>query len=108
MLSEKIAIASLSAEIITAAFPSFIDSIFKNFSTETDTLNLREVINKSLLTGCLGGWFVGIIFYAFAISEPKPIQTIIIYSVIIGIVAPSLSNLFLFTYRKLFSRKEIT
>lgn len=105
MPSEKIAIASLSAGIIAAAFPNFIDSIFKKFSTETDTLNLREVVNRSLLVGCLGGWLVGIIFYAFAIHEPKPIQTIIIYLIIIGIIAPSLSNLFLFTYHKLFSGK---
>ncbi|KST64941.1 hypothetical protein [Mastigocoleus testarum] len=108
MLSGKIAIVSLSAGIVAAAFPSFIDSIFKKFSTETNTLNLREIINRFLLVGCLGGWLIGIIFYAFAIHEPKPIQTIFIYSIIIGIIAPTLSNLFLFTYRKLFPRKEIT
>ncbi len=113
MLSEKIAIISLSAGFFTAVSHSFLDSIFEKIffekiSPKTNTLNLRRIVNISLVQGCVGGWLIGVIFYAFAISEPKPIQTIITYSIILGIATPIISKLLVFVYYKLVSREKIS
>ena len=102
MLSEKIALTAVLAGILTAVF----NSVFEGFSTRKRTVNFREVVNRCLLTGCTLGWLIGVIFYAFALTEAKPIRMIITYSIILGVFAPGLSSLLILAYSKLFSKKE--
>lgn len=106
MLSEKMAVTAVLAGILTAVFSSAINSVFETFVTRKDTVNFREIINRSLLTGCTLGWLIGVIFYAFALTEAKPIKMIITYSMILGVVAPGLSSLLIFAHSKLFSKNE--
>lgn len=106
MLSEKIAIASISAGFLTPVFSNAIDIFFETFITKKDTPNLRETIKRCLLSGCVVGWLIAIIYYAFALTEATPIRMIITYSICLGIVAPILSKSFVITYSKLFSKRE--
>ena len=106
MLSQKIAIAAISAGVLTAIFSSAIDFFFETVVTKKYKLNFRQIINRFLLQACFLGWLIGIIFYAFAYTDAAPIRKIITYSIIIGVVAPSLSKLLVLVYPKLFSKKE--
>lgn len=101
-LSGTIAVAAVSAGILTATSSSAIDSLFTTFVAKKSSENIKTIIKTSLLTGCTGGILVSIIFYTFAIADDAPIETIVVYSIIIGIVSPLVSKLLIFIYLKLF------
>lgn len=106
MISGKIAIASICAGFLTPVFSSAIDIFFETVITKRDTLNFREIIKRCLLSGCVAGWLLGVVYYAFALAEATPIRMIITYSIFLGIVAPILSKSLVITYSKLLSQRK--
>lgn len=104
MLSEKIVTIAMSAGVLTAVFSTAINSIFSTFVTKKQTESVGEIVRNCLLSGCTGGLLVSVIFYYFASTDAAPVRMIVAYSIIVGIVAPILSNLLVFVYLKLFYR----
>ena len=105
MLSNNIVMIAISAGVSTAILANIIDSVFSTFVIKKPRETIREIIRKSLLSGCTGGLLVSIIFCYYASLSTAPIRMIIIYSIIIGIAGPILSNLLMFGYFKLFARR---
>lgn len=105
MLSAKIAIAAVSAGIVSGASISAIDSFFAIVVRKRYSANFREIIKQCLVSGVIYGFFLGLIFYAFNYNQSKPIQLIVIYSVAL-IVSTILSNSLVFGYSKAFSKKQ--
>lgn len=105
MLSAKIAIAAVSAGIVTGASINAIDSFFAIVVRKRYSANFREIIKQSLISGFTYGVFLGVIFYAFNYKEQQPIRMIFIYSSLLAF-STVLSNLLVFGYSKLFSKKQ--
>lgn len=105
MSSEKIAIFCILAGLSTAMVSSTIDSFFSMFISKKQAISIKEIIKKCLLSACTGGIIVSIVFYYFFSSNLMPIRMLVTYSIIIGIAVPSLSNLLIFTFSKLFYRE---
>ncbi len=105
MLSAKIAIAAVSSGIVTGASISAIDNFFAIVVRKRYSANFREVIKQCLASGFTYGIFLSVIFYGFNYNEPQPIRMIIIYSSLLTF-STVLSNLLVFGYSKLFSKKQ--
>lgn len=103
MLSTKIVIVAISAGILTAICSSTIDSLFSIFVIKKNTENIIEVVKRCLLSGCIGGFLVSIVFCYFASVNALSMRMIIVYSIIIGIAVPTLSNFLTFMRLKLFN-----
>ena len=66
------------AGVLTAIFSRAIDIFVETVITKKYKLNFRQIINRCLLQGCILGWFIGVIFYAFAYTDTTPIRMIVI------------------------------
>jgi hypothetical protein len=104
MLSNNLVTIAVFAGFSTAILANIIDRICSTFIIKKQTKTVREIIENSLLSGCAGGLLVSMIFYYYAAVNTAPIRTLVIYSIIIGIASPLLSNLLILIYFKLFSR----
>ena len=105
MLSTKIAIAAVSAGILSAASVSVIDSFFGVVVRKRYSANFKQVFKQCLISGFTYGLFLGVIFYAFNYADPEPIRMIVIYSSLL-IISTILSNLVVLGYSKLFLKQQ--
>ncbi len=105
MSSAKIAIFCILAGLSTAMISSIIDSFFSMFISKKQAISIKEITKKCLLSACTSGIIVSGVFYYFYSSDLMPIRMLVTYSIIIGIAGPSLSNLLMFNFSKLFHRE---
>lgn len=92
---------AIAAGFITPIFRTLIDGWFDSPIFKRYESTVKETISKSLLSGLVVGWLLGIIFYAFAVTDAAPIKFIIFFTVAIGLISPLLTNLFSFFRMKI-------
>jgi MFS family permease len=105
VFSREIFIFAILAGSLCCICSSVVDDLFRGFIIEKSEINIKTTISKCLVLGITAGPLLGVIFYAFCHTSPEAIQTMFICSILFGIVAPTLSQLILLIYAKLFSQK---
>ncbi|KST65242.1 hypothetical protein [Mastigocoleus testarum] len=104
--SNNIIVFAITGGCFCAILSSVIDDVFEIFIVKNRTINIRKILSKYTISIFTLGLFLGLIFYAFALKENKPIQMIILFTVSFGLVAPILSKLIVLFYTQLFSKKQ--